>query len=136
MKTFSIVKTPLFTLILAFMLVGTIGISAAVKKFKAVEDTKNVVVTDQHWNFIGSSDPGTPDNYLDPQQYEPASENENCDGSTTLCQVKAPADLTNDPTGNTPDFQANVAGPNQSVEDRIDQALNSSTPNETTSMQD
>lgn len=111
------------------------AIAAAVIAFGSVAytvaESKSSSLTNEHWNFVGSDDPQTPDNYLSADQYEPADENENCDGSETLCQVYAPASESN---SDIPDFGAIVIAPDQTVQDRIQDAL-SNGPNETVTME-
>lgn len=131
MKTFSIVKTPLFTLILAFMLVGTIGISAAVKKDNPVKpETKVTTLTYQVWDFVGPQ--GTePEDPKNPNQYTLADPNKACTSGVKVCQIYAPEDPTAIGTPR-PDMLADASGHSgTSVEDRIDDAFPSNGTNET-----
>lgn len=116
MKTFSIVKTPLFTLILAFMLVGTIGISAAVKKDN-VKKVEKVVVT-QTWYFTGAVN----NNHTNPDNYSPNPPGGlPCDDlPEEICQIVAPDN------GGKPDMSASVPGkPGETVSSQINDAYNS-----------
>ncbi|WP_164112358.1 MULTISPECIES: hypothetical protein [Sphingobacterium] len=97
------------------------------------EVSSTVTLTDQYWDFVGSGDPLIPNDRENPEHYQLATEDPGCDGSQEICQVKAPADLVADPSGNTPDFTANVTGPNQSVLLRIQNAM-SSGANETATL--
>lgn len=75
-------------------------------------------------------------NGSDPQnaaEYALASPSTECNGNQLICQIKAPADLVNDPSGNTPDLTAFVNS-TERVSDQIQDALDNDTPNETASM--
>lgn len=125
----NIVKLSLFTLILAFIAIGTIAVAKVMNKEKPVEVTDKAVVM-EIWEFTGADDPEE-NNPLDPLQYS-KSENPSCDNETeTVCSLSAPANPT---VLSQPDLEHTVPGipgPNNKVSDRIQQALNSGTPNET-----
>ena len=112
---------------------------ATVTGFASFDNPKNIenpkIVADQYWDFVGSGSSTIPDNRLNPEHYQLSAENPSCDGIEEICQVKAPADLTADPSGNTPDFMATVSGPNQSVSLRIQDA-HSNGANETATLKD
>lgn len=123
------------------MALGVLAIAASLTFMSFTDGTNKdevsskVILTDQYWDFVGSGTPSIPNDRENPDHYQLAAENPNCDGSQEICQVKAPADLVADPSGNTPDFNATVTGPNQSVLLRIQNAM-SSGANETATLKD
>lgn len=84
------------------------------------------VLTLQSWDFNGTNSSSASD-------YQHALPTTVCGGDQQICQIQAPADLINDPSGNTPDLDAEVE-PGKSVRDFIAEALTSKEPNKYVSM--
>src|SRR5690606_23897721 len=99
MKKTKLVKASLFTLILAFMAIGTVAIAKEVMK-KGIPVKEKRAVT-QIWNYNG----GPSDSPTDPSKYS-LSTGEPCGTlQETVCKLNAPASATNP---NQPDMHAEV----------------------------
>lgn len=129
MKNLKIVKASLFTLMLAFMAIGTVAIAKEVMK-KDVEPTVVEVVNTETWYFTGgpNDSPLNPDLYTtDPNQAPPCGL-----PLQTICQIEAPDD-----GDGKPDMGASVEEEDEevTVAVQIEEALQSlsstATPNNT-----
>lgn len=84
MTIHQIVKASLFTLILAFMVIGTIAIAEVMKKEQPVGEERAVAT--QTWYFVG-------DDPYDPNDYSDEPEAISCTGiAERICQIEAPDD--------------------------------------------
>ena len=118
------VKASLFTLILAFMAIGTFAIAKEVMKKNEAPITPVTVLAEEDWYFNGADNPEN-DNPTNALQYSRHS-NEPCDDQVdAVCKISAPADSL----GN-PNMGYTVPGTGQTVAQLITQALTSGTPNE------
>jgi len=127
-------KSKTFALPLIAMVIAAFSIS--LMSFKTIKSTTQFSssIEEEYWNFTGSGTPSVPDDRTNPHHYTLSSVSDECDGSEEICQVKAPADPT-DPTGNTPDFEALVPSANESVLERIEDAMQNGA-NETATLKD
>lgn len=128
MKTKNIVKASLFTLILAFMAIGTVAIAKEVMKKENSnqnETTKEVVeiILLDTWYFHGSD---SPTNVKNPALYQDSPSSKNCGPLQTICSINAPEDTENP---GYPDMNYEVE-PGVTVSSLIEQARASKTPNE------
>lgn len=124
MKKINIVKLSLFTLILAFIAIGTIAVAKVMNKEKTVE-VEQVMATET-WYFNGATNPANNDP-LDASQYSQTPSHE-CDSEVeTICTILAPAKDNN--TGE-PNLKHPVDG-TETVEDQIEEALQSGSINDT-----
>lgn len=111
MRTKLIVKASLFTLILAFMVIGTIAIAEVMKNENVAVEKRTI---NQPW-FYNSGSPTQSGSYSDAPIAECGDLNE------VICEIHAP-----DNGLGQPDMQAEVA-PGVTVQEQIEQAL-SGTP--------
>lgn len=112
------VKASLFTLILAFIAIGTVAIGAVMNSNKAVKEVEETSVTTTTWYFKGG-DPESPSSYSTSPEDAPP-----CTGvPQTICTLEAPAN------GDEPNFSEIIQG--KTVEQHVHDALaslNSSSP--------
>jgi len=115
-------KRTLLGAMLSFALVAIIGVTLAFKP--APKNEIKLRYFDESWSFNGSSSAGA----TNPDLYDQGAPSESCEGAQTVCELIAP-DTNSD---GKPDMDAQVAIPgNPTVQDRINDALASGTPNET-----
>lgn len=112
MRNNLIVKASLFTLILAFIAIGTFAIAKEViKKEKPVKATTVVPTEPWYFNATEDSNPKNPKNY----GRQPVNPNQCQAPFETVCEINAPAD------GDQPDMTATIG--TKTVEEHIQDAL-------------
>lgn len=108
------VKASLFTLILAFIAIGTVAIGAVMNSNKAVKEVEETSVTTTTWYFTG----GEHDDPLDPDNYSLTPPATACDHvKEQICEINAPN------VGGKPDMTASVSNkPSETVYEQVKDA--------------
>lgn len=120
-----IVKASLFTLILAFIVTGTVAIAAVMKRNGEQAKEVEKVLLIKTWYFNGSH---SPTNVVDANLYDESQLTEkDCGIPQTVCTINAPEDLLN-PGHPKMDALVNAS---QTVADQIKEALENHDPNDT-----
>ena len=130
MKNFKIYAITMVAVVIA---IGSHTLMSFKNAEQNFDTNKDASAAELYWDFTGSENPTEADDPTNPLHYTLSELNQECYSGVEICQIKAPADLLADPSGNTPDFDAIVPFENVSLLDRIEEAMQNG-PNETATL--